>query len=200
MNKQGLMFIVCCLLLGCLSCRQPGSAGAGSGAGVGSGIDLGSGWQQQLDKELPLLGHRNWILVVDKAFPMQTSPGMEVINTDEKLLPVLRYALQRIHESTHVKPIIYTDKEIGYITETQSPGVGAYKSQLKDVLGSMGVQSLLHDSVFVRMDASSKLFKILVLKTNETLAYSSVFLQLDCAYWNAEKEGQLREAMKSAAR
>jgi hypothetical protein len=50
------------------------------------------------------------------------------------------------------------------------------------------------------MDASSKLFKILVLKTNETLAYSSVFLQLDCAYWNAEKEGHLREAMKSAAR
>ena len=125
---------------------------------------------------------------------------MEVINTDERLLTVLRYTLQKINESTHVKPIIYTDKEIGYITESQSPGVGAYKSQLKDVLGNAGVQSLLHDSVFVRMDASSKLFKILVLKTNETLAYSSVFLQLDCAYWNAEKEGHLREAMKSAAR
>jgi len=194
------MFIVCCLLLLCLSCRQPGGAGAGDGAGVGSGVDSGSGWKQQLGRELPLLGHRNWILVVDKAFPMQTSPGMEVINTDEKLLPVLRYTLQRIHESTHVKPIIYTDKEIGYITESQSPGVGAYETQLKDVLGNLGVQSLLHDSVFVRMDASSKLFKILVLKTNETLAYSSVFLQLDCAYWNAEKEGQLREAMKRATK
>lgn len=194
------MFIVCCLLLGCLSCRQPAGEGAGGGVGVVPGVDLGSGWRQQLDRELPLLGHRNWILVVDKAFPMQTSPGMEVINTDERLLTVLRYTLQKINESTHVKPIIYTDKEIGYITESQSPGVGAYKSQLKDVLGNAGVQSLLHDSVFVRMDASSKLFKILVLKTNETLAYSSVFLQLDCAYWNAEKEGHLREAMKSAAR
>jgi len=194
------MFIVCCLLLLCPSCRQAGGAEAGSGAGVGYGVDLGSGWKQQLDKELPLLGHRNWILVVDKAFPMQTSPGMEVINTDEKLLPVLRYTLQRIHESTHVKPIVYTDKEIGYITEAQSPGVEAYKSQLKDILGTAGAQSLLHDSVFVRMDASSKLFKILVLKTNETLAYSSVFLQLDCAYWNAEKEGQLREAMKGATK
>lgn len=194
------MIIVCCLLLGCLSCRQPGGAEAPGGAGVGSGVDVDSGWKQQLDRELPLLGHRNWILVVDKAFPMQTSPGMEVINTDEKLLPVLRYTLQRINESTHVRPIIYTDKEIGYITESQSPGVGAYKSQLKDVLGKLGQQSLLHDSVFVRMDASSKLFKILVLKTNETLAYSSVFLQLDCAYWNAEKEEQLRASMKSAAR
>jgi hypothetical protein len=200
MNKQGLTFIACCLLLLCLSCRQAGGSEAGGGAGVEPGVDPRSEWKQQLDRELPLLGHRNWILVVDKAFPMQTSPGMEVINTDERLLTVLRYTLQRIHESTHVKPIIYTDKEIGYITEAQSPGVGAYKSQLKDVLGSMSVQSLLHDSVFVRMDASSKLFKILVLKTNETLAYSSVFLQLDCAYWNAEKEGQMREAMKSTTR
>ncbi len=33
--------------------------------------DTQSDWKQQLNKELPLLGHRNWILVVDKAFPLQ---------------------------------------------------------------------------------------------------------------------------------
>jgi hypothetical protein len=188
MNKPGLIFIVAFLAL-LSGCRQPAEI-----------ADPKTGWKQQLDNELPLLGHRNWILVVDKAFPMQTSSGMEVINTDERLLTVLRYTLQQINESAHVKPIIYTDKEIDYITEAQSPGVDMYKSQLKDILGKTGTQSLLHDSVFVRMDASSKLFKILVLKTNETFAYSSVFLQLDCAYWNADKEAQLRQAMKTVAR
>src|SRR5580698_9817533 len=83
MNKQGLTFIAYCLLLLCLSCRQAGGSEAGGGAGVEPGVDPRSEWKQQLDRELPLLGHRNWILVVDKAFPMQTSPGMEVINTDE---------------------------------------------------------------------------------------------------------------------
>jgi hypothetical protein len=193
-----------CFLLLYMSCRQPAVTTPADGqepaATTASGVDAGPGWQQLLDRELPLLGHRNWILVVDKAFPMQASQGMEVINTDEKLLPVLRYTLDRIDRSTHVKPVIYTDKEIGYITESESRGVGDYRSQLKDVLGKLGVHSLLHDSVFVRMDASSKLFKILVLKTNETLAYSSVFIQLDCAYWNAGKEAQLRETMKSAAK
>lgn len=67
------MIIVCFVLL-CLSCQLPGGAAAGGGTGGGSGVDVGSGWKQQLDRELPLLGHRNWILVVDKAFPMQTSP------------------------------------------------------------------------------------------------------------------------------
>jgi len=47
------------------------------------------------------------------------------------------------------------------------------------------------------MDASSKLFKVLVFKTNETIAYSSIFIQLDCAYRDSEKEIQLRDAMKN---
>ena len=38
-------------------------------------------WQQQFDEQLQLNGHRNWILVVDKAFPQQ--PGMHIINTNE---------------------------------------------------------------------------------------------------------------------
>lgn len=186
MNKLSAI-VIAFFFMACISCNQPATNTA----------DTQTDWKQQLNKELPLLGHRNWILVVDKAFPMQSSSGMEVINTGEGLLPVVKYTLGQINTSTHVKPIIFTDKEINYITEAQSPGVGNYKVQLKDILGSLPVQSLLHDSVFTKMDASSKLFKVLVLKTNETFAYSSVFIQLDCAYWNADKEKQLRDAMKN---
>jgi len=186
MNKLNGIVIVF-FLMGCMACNQPAT----------NTTDTQTDWKQQLNKELPLLGHRNWILVVDKAFPAQSSAGMEVFNTNEDLLPVLKYTLGQINSSTHVKPIIFTDKEINYITESQSPGVGNYKTQLKGILGTLPVQSLLHDSVFTKMDASSKLFKVLVLKTNQTLAYSSVLIQLDCAYWNADKEKQLRAAMKN---
>jgi hypothetical protein len=34
-----------------------------------------------------------------------------------------------------------------------------------------------------------------VIKTNCTMPYTSVFLQLDCAYWGAEDEQLLRENM-----
>jgi hypothetical protein len=66
---------------------------------------------------------------------------------------------------------------------------------LQEVLNGADVQTILHDSVFTKIDEASKLFKILVLKTEGTIAYSSVFLNLDCKYWTAEKESSMRQAM-----
>jgi hypothetical protein len=66
---------------------------------------------------------------------------------------------------------------------------------LQEVLKGADVQTILHDSVFLKIDEASKLFKVLVLKTEGTIAYSSVFLNLDCKYWTGEKENALRQAM-----
>jgi D-ribose pyranose/furanose isomerase RbsD len=160
-------------------------------------------WKPQFDQKLPLLGHRNWIVIADKAFPEQNAAGIEVINTNENLLPVLKYVLEEINESGHVKPIIYQDKELQFITESQAKGISSFRMKSEKLLSSgksgldLQSQTILHDSVFAKLDEASKLFKIVVLKTNETIPYTSVFLQLDCFYWNAEKEKQLREKMKS---
>jgi D-ribose pyranose/furanose isomerase RbsD len=152
-------------------------------------------WKHQFNKRLPLLGHRNWIIIVDKAFPQQNAAGIEYINTNENLLPVLKYALQQVNSSGNVKPIIYRDKELQFITEEQSKGVMALRNEEEKLIGSQAVETILHDSVFTKLDEASKLFKVLVLKTNETIPYSSVFLLLDCGYWNASKEAQLRKNM-----
>lgn len=154
-------------------------------------------WKTILEEQLPLLGHRNWILVVDKAFPAQNAPGIQVVNTGEELLPVLQHTLGQIGQSTHVKPIIYTDKELNFITPEQEAGIEAYRKSLNEILQGAETQTILHDSVFVKIDEASKLFKILVLKTEGVIAYSSVFLQLDCKYWPAENEQALRRAMKN---
>lgn len=153
-------------------------------------------WKTILAEELPLLGHRNWILVVDKAFPAQNAPGIHVVNTEEELLPVLKYTLGQISKSTHVKPIIFTDQELNFITPEMESGIGAYKKSLGEMLHGADVQKILHDSVFEKIDEASKFFKVLVLKTESTIAYSSVFLNLDCKYWTGEQENALRQAMK----
>ena len=36
-----------------------------------------SSWQMKVQEELPLLGHRNWIVIVDSAYPLQTSRGLK---------------------------------------------------------------------------------------------------------------------------
>ena len=47
-------------------------------------------WQVRLREELPLLGHRNWIAVVDSAYPLQTSTGIETVNTNADQLEVVK--------------------------------------------------------------------------------------------------------------
>lgn len=149
-----------------------------------------SSWQMQLDSLLPLMGHRNWIIIADGAFPLQSSPGMIYVNTSAALPEVARYAMHRISSSAHVQPVLYMDKELLYV-----PGASAYRDTMQQLFKGLPVQTLLHDSVFAKMDKTAGLFKVLVLKTSTTLAYSSVFMNLDCRYWNAGKEQQLREAM-----
>jgi len=154
-------------------------------------------WQEVLEKDLHLLGHRNWILVVDKAFPEQSSAGMKYIYVEEDLLPTLEYVLEQVEASSHVKPIIYRDKELSFITEAQLEGIDSFRDKSESLLDGRQVNTLLHDEVFQLLDESSSLFKVLVIKTNCTLPYTSVFLQLDCAYWNSEDEKLLRDQMTS---
>ncbi len=150
-------------------------------------------WQDILETDLHLLGHRNWILVVDKAFPEQSSPGMKYLYVEEDLLPTLSYVLEQVDGSSHVRPVIYRDKELGYISNDQVPGIEAFRTQSHAVLDGRNVNTLLHDEVFQMLDESSSLFRTLVIKTNCTLPYTSVFLQLDCAYWGPENEKILRD-------
>lgn len=43
-------------------------------------------------------------------------------------------------------------------------------------------------------------FLVIVLKTTFTLPYTSLFIQLDCAYWSAESEKKLRAALNHGKR
>ena len=156
----------------------------------------GMEWRSEFQRSLPLMGHRNWILVVDKAYPWQSGEGIKTLYTAQPLIKTLEEVVKALNESTHAKPLFYTDKEMEFITEDMAKGVDAYREQLKKVLEGQEMQAILHDDVFPKIAEAAKLFNILILKTDETIAYSSVFIELDCAYWGAEKEKALREKMK----
>lgn len=153
-------------------------------------------WQARLRHELPLLGHRNWIAVVDSAYPLQTSPGVETIETNADHIEVVRAVLQQLAQSKHVRPVIFTDAELEAVPESDAKGVTAYRESLNSVLKDEGVQSLPHEQIIARLDEAGKTFHVLVLKSTLTIPYTSVFMRLDCGYWNDEQEKRLRERMK----
>lgn len=153
-------------------------------------------WKDKLKKELPLLGHRNWIVVADSAYPLQTAPGIETIYVEADQLEVVKGVLAELAKTKHVKPTIYTDVEMKFVAETNAPGITAYRDGLGKVLTNQPVQVLPHEQIIGKLDEAGKTFKVLLIKTPLTKPYTSVFFQLECGYWNAESEQQLREALK----
>jgi hypothetical protein len=153
-------------------------------------------WESTLRKELPGLGHRNWVVVADSAYPDQVSPGIEIIVANEDHFVVLDKVLQAIDRSKHIRPRIYLDKELGFVTEELAPGIEACRKQLDTMLKGKEAASILHEELLARLDQVAKTFRVLIIKTTLALPYTSVFIELDCGYWAPEAEAKMRELMK----
>ena len=155
-------------------------------------------WNKRLSGLMPLLGHRNWILIVDSAYPLQTSPGIETIETNATQLDVVRAVVAAIRRSIQVRPVVFMDAELPFVSDDDAPGVSAYRSKVSHLLRDYPIEQLPHEKIISNIDEAGKTFHILVLKTNMTIPYTSVFIRLDCKYWSADQEKRLRSKMASS--
>jgi len=163
--------------------------------GQSAAPDAPADWRAKVAESMPLMGHRNWILIVDSAYPLQSAPGIETIETNAGQLEVLRHVLFDIDRSIHVRPVISMDAELPFVAEDDAPGVTKYRTEIADVLRGYPVDSVLHDKVIANIEEAAKHFNILVLKTNMAIPYTSVFIRLDCKYWSADAETRMRAKM-----
>jgi hypothetical protein len=156
-----------------------------------------SGWREQLAQELPLLGHRNWIVVADSAYPAQSRPGIRTLVAGGDHIEMVRAVLDALARTRHVRPSIFVDAELQHVPEEHAPGIGLFREQLNALLADRSVSTLPHEEIIARLDGAGALFHVLILKTDLTIPYTSVFLQLECGYWTAEAEAALRDRMKT---
>jgi len=154
-------------------------------------------WQTKVEQALPRYGHRNWIAIVDSAYPLASSPGVETVETNTPLIGVLRYVLGTVESSEHLRPEIFMDAELPFVGEEDAPGISQYRANIADILHAYPVQSLGHDQIIANIDKDSRSFQVLVLKTNMTLPYSSVFIHLKAKYWGDDAEERMRAKMGS---
>ncbi len=187
MRRFGLMVLV--VLTGA-------TAMASDGLGREERKAAAAAWEEKFVRDLPAMGHRNWIVVADAAFPLQISPGMEVVVSGEDHFVVLDKVLKALDASKHVRPRIYLDKELDFVPENLAPGMNACRDRLKAAIRKYEVKPVLHEELIARLDQVAKTFRILMIKTDLTLPYTSVFLELDCGYWGPEAEARMRALMK----
>jgi hypothetical protein len=84
---------------------------------------------------------------------------------------------------------------MAFIPEKEAKGIENYRTKLNKVLEGKRVTTMLHEDIIRELDASAKLFNILIIKTNLAIPYTSVFFQLKCGYWNGDSEDELRKAL-----
>ncbi|MCB1122150.1 MAG: hypothetical protein KJT03_11415 [Verrucomicrobiae bacterium] len=178
MKFSRLLFLISILTFPCLVAKQADD------------------WKHVVKGQLPLMGHRNWIVVADSAYPLQTTSGIETIFVDEDQLQVVETVMGLIKSSSHVQPTIYVDKELEFVSEKLAPGVSDYRKNLSRLLAGTPINRELHEDIIRMLDVAGNTFRILLIKTPLAVPYTSVFFRLECGYWTAESESALREAMK----
>ena len=150
-------------------------------------------WKVLLKEELPLLGHRNWIVVTDMAYPLQTNPGITTLYACEPYHEVIKTVAGMIKDAPHVFAHIYQDQEQLALSEELAPGWDEYKASISQVLDLSDVQLVPHEELIVRLDETSRLCQVIIIKTSLTVPYTSTFFELDCGYWDGERERKIRE-------
>ncbi len=85
-----------------------------------------------------------------------------------------------------------------FVSEDDAPGITEYKQQLQEALVGSGMEHFEHEQIIAKLDQSALTFRVLVIKTNTKIPYTSVFFELDCGYWNADAEERLRRAMRTS--
>ena len=157
-------------------------------------------WEKLLKDRLKLYGHRNWVVIADSAYPAQSKPGIETIAADDEQATVVEGAFAILSQYKHVRPAIYTDEELRFVPEEDAPGVTLYRSQLARLLSGHEASTLPHEEIIAKLDRVGEMFRVLLIKTTMQIAYTSVFVELQCGYWNAQAENRLRAAIRAEDR
>jgi D-ribose pyranose/furanose isomerase RbsD len=156
-------------------------------------------WCRTFENRLPVFGHRNWIVVADSAYPAPSAEGIETIVANGGLPEVLSRVLAAMATSRHVRPVIFMDKELQFVDEKDYPGVTAFRKQIGRLSASNAVTSLPHEEIMTKLNEAAKTYRVLIIKTNMMIPYTSVFMRLDCGYMSDEVGNKIRTAMSAFA-
>jgi L-fucose mutarotase/ribose pyranase (RbsD/FucU family) len=133
---------------------------------VSVGGCVSSDWRNKLARELPVLGHRNWIIIADSAYPAQSRGGIETIATGAEQIQVVKALLKAVDDAEHVRATVYVDEEMKYVSEKDAPGIDAYREELTVLLEKQAVKQVPHEKLIAKLDEAAKTFRILIFKSS----------------------------------
>lgn len=154
-----------------------------------------SPWKSAVNRSSSQLGFRNWIVIAEASFPAFGRTGVHQVPANVEIPEALDYVLDAIDQTQHVKPNVYLTRELRSMTNDSAPGIDELRSRLTTSLHGMETTSLEQESLMTLLSDANRSFDVLIIRTTSALPYSSVFIELQPGYWDAEAEQSLRERM-----
>lgn len=150
-------------------------------------------WKSSVDHQVSQLGYRNWIVIAEASFPAHSRSGVSQVNSNAEIPEVVDYVLNALERTQHVKPNIYLTREVRAVENDVAPGIDALKVQIKEALHGHESTEIDQQSLLTLIESAQSNFDVLVIRTQTALPYTSVFLELQPGYWDAESEKELRQ-------
>ncbi|MEI6605923.1 MAG: hypothetical protein WCP35_11475 [Verrucomicrobiota bacterium] len=156
-------------------------------------VHIGNTWKVAVANQVDRLGYSNWIVIAEASLPAQNRPGIRQVTTNVESPEVLDYVLNTLEQTQRVRPQIYLTREQRALDNDYTPGINEHRRHLTTALRSHETTELEQQSLLTLLEDASHNFDVLVIRTPTTLPYTSVFIELQPGYWDAESEMRLRE-------
>lgn len=154
-------------------------------------------WQGAVDRQAAQLGYRNWIIVAEASFPAHNRPGFRQVTADVDVPEAVDYVLKTLEQTEHVRPRVYLPRELRSVENDFAPGIEEARKKIHASLHGHEANELDQQSLITLLEDASRSFDVLVIRTTTALPYTSVFLELQPGYWDAESESRLRDRIQN---
>lgn len=180
MIRLRLTFALAALLLSpsCMLMEQPGP------------------WQAAVDRQAGQLGYRNWIVIAEASFPAHSRPGVRQVAAPVEVPEAVDYVLHALEQTENVRPRVYLTRELRSVENDFAPGIDELRKRIHASLHGHEPTELDQQSLLTLLEDANRSFDVLVIRTQSALPYSSVFLELQPGYWDAESETRLRDRIE----
>ena len=160
-------------------------------------MQSGNSWQAAVDHQAAQLGYRNWIVIAEASFPAQNRPGLRQVTAAATVPEVTDYVLQALERTENLRPQVYVTREMRSVENDFAPGMDDFRDRIKNSLHGHETTELEQQSLITLMEDANRSFEVLVIRTQTALPYSSVFMELQPGYWDADSETRLRDRIQS---
>ena len=153
-------------------------------------------WHAAVDRQAGQLGYRNWIVIAEASFPAHSRSGVRQVAAPVEIPVAVDYVLKALEQTENVRPQVYLTRELRSVENDFAPGIEEIRERIKNSLHGHEPTELDQQSLLTLIEDANRSFDVLVIRTQSAMPYSSVFLELQPGYWDAESETRLRERIE----